>query len=94
MICFRAKTDKEVKEKVTCGSHFKIKQNKNKPKQVGREREKRSVRERFLFYFSSLASLFDLRKSDLRISSGQVRKVLYSTRATLGNQKQGISPSF
>ena len=94
MICFGAKTDQEVKEKVTCGSHFKIKQNKNKPKQVGREREKRSVRERFLFFFSSLASLFDLQKSDRRISTGQVRKVLYSTRATPGNKKQGISSSF
>ena len=43
-----------------------------------------------IFIFKS--SLFDSRSSDRRISSGQTRKVLYATRATRGNQKDGISP--
>ena len=69
MICFEAKTDQEVKEKVTCGSHLKKKTNIKREKEVCRERE----RNIFLF-FSSLTSLFDIQKSDRQNSSGQEAK--------------------
>ena len=46
---------------------------------------------RVYFFFPLKSSFFDSRVSDRRISSGQTRKVLYATRATCGNQKQGIS---
>ena len=53
----------------------------------------KAVHERIFFFIFLLFSYFsDLRKSDRRISSGQTRKVLYSTKATRGNQKHGISP--
>ena len=82
MICFGAKTEQEVKEKGTCGSHFKkIKNNKNqKSKSKGRRTDREAERKRevfyfiFYFYFSSLASLFDIWKSDRRNSSGQEAK--------------------
>ena len=80
MICFGAKTDQEVKEKVTCGSHLKIKKktkqnkqiSKNKGKFAERVREKQSERKIvfFLFLCSSLTSFFDIRKSDRPNSSG------------------------
>ena len=54
MICFGAKTDQEVKEKGTFGSHFKInKKNKIKTKQVV-PREKQSIRDFFFFSRFSL----------------------------------------
>ena len=37
---------------------------------------------RFFIYFILFSSLFDIRSSDCRNSSGQERKMLYSTRAT------------
>ena len=64
MICFGAKTDQEVKENGTCGSHFKIKknkkQNKNKTKQKGNgiwPRERNCVREKYFFNFYFLLLL-------------------------------------
>ena len=65
MICFGAKTDQEVKENVTCGSHLKKKQNKQISKEKGkfaeRERERNRVRKRFFFfYFLFLLSLLSL----------------------------------
>ena len=39
MICFGAKTDQEVKENGTCGSHFKIKKIKNKIKTKQNKKE-------------------------------------------------------
>ena len=59
-----------MKEKVTCGSHLKIKKNKQilkeKRKFADTERERNRVRERFFifYFFSSITSLFDIRKSD------------------------------
>ena len=57
MICFRAKTDQEVKEKGTCGSHLKKIKNK-KIKQIkikfvsDRDSEARDIFFYFLFFFS------------------------------------------
>ena len=72
----------------------KTKQNKTKVMKIksftGRDGERETVR--FFFIFSFKSSFFDSRVSDRRISSGQTRKVLYTTRAARGNQKQGISP--
>ena len=69
-----------MKENETCESHFKIKK-KTKQKETDRdetvrERERERERERvfdllLLYFFSSLASLFDIWKSDLRNSSRQ-----------------------
>ena len=62
MICFGAKTDQEVKEKVTCGSRFKIiiiKKNKNHKgdgEREQREREKERVIYYFYFFLLSLLS--------------------------------------
>ena len=51
---------------------------------------------RKIFIFIFLFSRFSLRYTEIGLSEfvGARRKVLYSTRATLGNQKHGISPSF
>ena len=66
-----------MKEKGTCGSHFKIKiKNKNLVSYMDKETRERERAERFYFYFysfSSHASLFDIQKSDRRNSSGQER---------------------
>ena len=70
MICFGAKTDQKVKENRTYGSHFKKNKNHKGAEDGKRERE-------FLFiYFIlfSLASLFDIRKSDRQNLSGQETK--------------------
>ena len=56
MICFGIKTDQEVKEKGSCGSHLK--------KQTKKNREKRDKVFFLVYIFSSLTSLFDIRKSD------------------------------
>ena len=77
MICLGAKTDQEVKENETCGSHFKKKKKKTKQKETDRDetvREREREREfdlLLLYFFSSLASLFDIWKSDRRNSSMQ-----------------------
>ena len=67
MICFGIKTDQEVKEKGICGSHFK-KNKKKQNKQISKEMQAVRVRNRkikiFFLFFSSLTSLFDIRKSD------------------------------
>ena len=100
MICFGAKTDQEVKENVTCGSRFKKnKKNNNKIKikrEGNGERGRNRERERennfiYLFFFSH----FSLRYTEIGPSEfvGARTKRLYSTRATHGNQKHGISPS-
>ena len=64
MICFGAKTDQEVKEKVTCWSHLKIKtknkqilKEKRKFAEREREREKQSERNIFFIFFFSHFSL-------------------------------------
>ena len=55
-------------------------------------REERAVmREYFLFFFIFLVSFSDLRKSDLRFSSGLKAKLIYAMRATRGHQKVGVS---
>ena len=77
----------------------RIKTNKNskKEKRVGSGRERETKRERekkSFFIFIFFASLFDIRSFDRRNLSGQERKFIYSTRATRGNQKHGISPRF
>ena len=86
MICFGIKTDQEVKEKGTCGSHLK-KTNKNK---IEKQRDK--VFFLVFFFFSH----FSLRYAEIGPSEFvEARsKVMYSTRATHGNQKHEISPSF
>ena len=97
--CFGIKTDQEVKEKGICGSHFKKKKKKNKTKQTNikrkadRESEKHKDKDFFFIFFFSH---FSLRYTEIGPSEfvGARSKVLYSTRATLGNQKHGISSSF
>ena len=71
MICFGAKTDQKVKQNGAYGSHFKTKQNKRIKKKWAQTAESKRY---FFFLFSSLASLFDIRKSDRRNSSEQERK--------------------
>ena len=72
MICFEIKTDQEVKEKRYVGPTLKkYNKNKNKNHKGGREKQtEHLVFIALLFYFSSLASLFDSRSFDRRISSG------------------------
>ena len=79
MICFGVKTDLEVKEKGTCGSHFKIKKKTNiekKKKGAERERERGSVRGKILFYFSLslLSSIYGNRT--VRIRRGKKQSAL------------------
>ena len=69
-------------------------QNKNNKRKgedgiEGMERER--PKERFFIYFSLLVYFSDLWKFDRQISSGKTRKVLYTTKATRGYQKHGIS---
>ena len=71
----------------------KIKNKINIKKSSSRTEGQTEVSE-ILFYFYLLNLFFYSRVFDRRISSGQTRKVLYSTRATRGNQKHGISPRF
>ena len=52
-----------------------------------REREVRIL----IFYFFLFVSFSDLRKLDLRFSSGLKAKLIYATRATRGHQKVGVS---
>ena len=97
MICFGAKTDQEVKEKVTCGSRFlkKIKIKNQKRRKRG-EREKQRERDKTIFfiYFSSLTSLFDIRKSDRRNSSGQERKGSTRRGLRMGTKNTGFHQVF
>ena len=59
-----------------------------------RERERnREIKILFLF-FSSLTSLFDIRKSDRQNSSRQERKGSTRRGLRIGTKKHGISPSF
>ena len=92
MICFGIKTDQEVKENVTCGSHTNLKK-KNKKK--GRDRRSADVHLIFFIYIIFF-SHFSLRFAEIGQSEfvGARTKRLYLTRATHGNQKHGISPSF
>ena len=46
MICFGAKKDQEMKENGTCGSHFKLKKNKNKQTIQKADRDGECKRER------------------------------------------------
>ena len=96
MICFGAKTDQEVKEKVTCGSHFKkIKKNKIKIKikEADRDGEGSSRLFIYLFYFFSRFSFRYTEIGPLEFIEART-KGLYSTKDTHGNQKHRISPSF
>ena len=68
-----------MKKNVTYGSHLKIKKKQTNKYQkrkgsLPREREKQSERKDFFYFFSSLTSLFDIRKSDRQNSSGQEAK--------------------
>ena len=95
MICFGIKTDQKVKEKVTCGSHLKKKKNHL----ISYDKEMRERGRAFLFFILFLFLLFShfsLRFTEIGPSEfvGARSKVMYSTRATHGNQKHGISPSF
>ena len=85
--------DREGKEKGTCRSHLK-KKNKNSQRKLADGKSVGSTERAtiFLFFFLLFISFSDLRKSDLRNSSGKERKVLYVTRATRGYQKHEISP--
>ena len=99
MICFGAKRDQEMKKKRTCEFHFKIKKNINKIK-IKRERERdgrgRGRDSCFYFYFIFFFCRFSLRYTEIGKSEfvGARTKRLYLTKATRGNQKHGISPSF
>ena len=75
-------------------SKKKKKQQRDLKKRGRRSAESSVEGEGNFIYLFSLTSLFDIWKSDRRNSSGQERKVLYSTRATCEYQKQGISPRF
>ena len=70
MICFGAKTDQEVKEKGTCGSHLKKKKSlqiKRMPRERERERERWSVRYNFYFFsLSLLSSIYGNRTVSIR----------------------------
>ena len=86
-----------MKEKGTCGSHFKIKI-KNKylvsyMDKETREKEGRTFLFLFLFFFFSR---FSLRYTEIGPSEFVRARTnrLYSTRATHENQKQEISLSF
>ena len=45
----------------------------------------------FIFIFFLFVSFSDLRKLDLRFSSGLKAKLIYVTRATCGHQNLGVS---
>ena len=87
--------DQEVKENGTCGSHFII---KKKTTEKNREETMRESRERecMIFLFFYFFSYLSLRYTEIEPSEfvGARTKRLYSTRATRGNQKHGISQSF
>ena len=75
MICLGAKTDQEVKERVTCGPHTnKKKKKKNKNRRNGESSRGRGKVFYFFNFFFSLASLFYIRKSDRQNSSGEEAK--------------------
>ena len=94
MICIGIKTDQEVKENVTCGS---LTNNKKKKKKNKKKLKRGDAKKFYFFYFYFFFfSHFSLRFMEIEPSKfvGARRKVLYSIRATRGNQKHGISPSF
>ena len=65
----------------------------NERDERGERREERGERRErdFNFFFSLFASFSDLRKLDLRFSSGLKAKLIYAMRATRGHQKVGVS---
>ena len=63
----------------------------NERDERGERREERGEREILNFFFSLFASFSDLRKLDLRFSSGLKAKLIYAMRATRGHQKVGVS---
>ena len=71
-----------------------LKKNQNHQKD-GRERREREALERegenYFLFFLLFASFSDLRKSDLKFSSGLKAKLINATRATRGHQKVGVS---
>ena len=71
----------------------KLKKKKNNKKRRKRSRREENV---FIFIFIFFFSHFSLRFMEIGPSEfvKARSKVLYSTRATRGNQKHGISPSF
>ena len=99
MICFGAETDQELKEKGLVDPTFnKIKKNKNKNIQISYVVLDRETGRMFYFFYIIFFffSHFSLRFTEIGPSEfvGGRSKVLYSTRATRGNQKHGISPSL
>ena len=89
MICFGIKTNKEVKEKVTCGSHLKKKKANGRR---GRASERRF--DLFFFIYFSLTSIFDIRKSDRQNSSGQERKGSTQQGLRMGTKNTGFRRVF
>ena len=72
-----------------------------KKKRIRREERRNGESSRgrgkvFLFIYYFFFSRFSLRYTEIGPSEfvGARRKVMYSMRATHGNQKHGISPSF
>ena len=57
----------------------------------GRRDERAVERENLFYFFLSLASFLDLRKSDHRFSSGLKAKLIYAMRAKRGHQNLGVS---
>ena len=90
MICFGSKKDQELKKKI-CGSHFKkiIKTKFQKERGDGEGEQ----RERVIDFFS-LASLFDIRKSDRRNSSEQERKGSTRRGLRVGTKNTGFRQVF
>ena len=87
MICFGAKTDHEVKEKGTCGSHYKnkkIKKNKTKrfktkKQTVDREQRGKEREILFIYFLLLLSSIYGNRTVGIR----RAKKEKCSTRRGL-----------
>ena len=76
MICFGDKTDQEVKEKGTCGSHLKkIKKKKNKEEEEEEaDSVRRSEKDIYFFLLSLLSSIYGNRTVGIR--RGKKKSVL------------------
>ena len=97
MICFGAKTDQEVKEKGHVDPTLKLKkQNKKQNKNRRRQERERGAGPFSFIFFIFIFSRFSLRYTEIGPSEfvGARTKRLYSTGATHGNQKHGISSNF
>ena len=84
-----------MKENVTFGSHINKLKKKTKPTKVGiAQRERETQRDIFFIFFSSLTSLFNIRKSDSQNSSGQEAKCSTQQGLRLGTKNTGFSRVF